>query len=101
MATQASLTFDFGVVRPVDIQFNPSDAPPGFYAVPKASAYQEQGNLCRQCDWRLECQRSSDEDDRLCEKYFCGGYEVINRDGQTIGRLDKTSVLFKHLPVIA
>jgi hypothetical protein len=85
--------------EPVRIPFDPTNAPPGFYAVPKAELRKDQGNLCRQCDWRPECQRSGDEDDRLCEKYPCMGYEVINRDGQTICRPDKTSVVYKRLPL--
>lgn len=78
--------------------FDPTNAPPGYVAVPKADVPHDKGNLCRFCDWRPECQRSSDEDDRLCEKYPCAGYEVINRDGHTIGRPDKTSVVFKLSP---
>lgn len=81
--------------------FNPNDAPMGFYAKPKAEVPHDKGNLCQFCDWRPECQRSGDADDRLCEKYPCMGYELVNRDGQTIGRTDKTSVVFKRLPILA
>jgi hypothetical protein len=84
---------------PAHKPFDSTDAPPGYFAVPKADVPHDKGNLCRFCDWRPKCQRSSDEDDRLCEKYPCAGYEVINRDGQTLGRPDKTSVVFKRLLV--
>jgi len=82
-------------------EVDPLEAPPGYFAVPKASVPQDKGNLCRFCDWRPACQRSGDEDDRLGEKYPCAGYEVINRDGQTIGRRDRTSVVFRCSPFVA
>lgn len=84
--------------KPVNIPFDPNNAPPGFYAVPKAALPKDQGNLCRQCDWRPECQRDGDEDGELCKTYPCMGYELVTREGQTVGRPDKTSVVYKLLP---
>lgn len=81
--------------------FDPTDAPPGFYAVPKKDVPHDQGNLCQFCDWRQEHERDSEEGDlKLWETHHCGGYEVVTPDGRTIGRTDKTSVLYKRLPVI-
>lgn len=104
MATQLEMFGKVVYVANIDagvaVAFDPTNAPPGYYAFPKANVPHDQGNLCRFCDWRPECQRSSDADDRLCEKYHCSSREVINRDGETIGRPDKTCVVFKRLPVI-
>ena len=86
--------------KDVGVPFDPTNAPPGFRAVPKADIPHDQGNLCQFCDWRPECQRNSDEDNRLNERYHCTGYEVVNRDGQTIGRPDKTSVVYRRLSLI-
>lgn len=34
---------------------DPNESPAGFYAVPKSALRHDQGNLCRQCDWRKVC----------------------------------------------
>lgn len=86
--------------EPVRIPFDPTNAPHGFYAVPKADVPHNQGNLCQFCEWRPECQRSGDKDGELCRKYPCMGYELVTHDGQVVGRPDKASVVFKRLPTI-
>ena len=75
---------------------NPSEAPEGFYAVLKSSLAQDQGNLCRQCDWREHC--CTDAMDRYNPDHRCMDYEtVLIADGTLIQRTDKCSVVFKRV----
>lgn len=68
-------------------QCDPREAPPGYYAIPKAVANPPgvTANLCRQCDWRPDCDGS---------KYRCMPYELANG----LKRNDGVSVVFKQLP---
>ena len=64
-------------------QLDPTEAPPGYYAVLKSSvATPELGNICRACDWRKDCSG---------EKYRCMPYELTNG----LKRNDQCSVVFK------
>ena len=47
MSDQLSLITEYGI--------DPQEAPPGFSPVLKSERRHDQGNLCRQCDWRPEC----------------------------------------------
>lgn len=73
---------------------NPSEAPKGFYAVLKSSLVQDQGNLCRQCDWREHC--CTPAFDRYDPAHRCMGYEVVLADGALVCREDRCSVVFKR-----
>lgn len=73
---------------------NPSEAPAGYYAVPKM-APPDGGNICRNCDWRPECQKP--ETDLTLPGHRCMGYAVIRPDGREIKRQDGCSVMFKRL----
>ena len=75
---------------------DPQAAPKGFYAVLKLSLAQDQGNLCRQCDWREHC--CTDAMDRHNPDHRCMDYEtVLIADGTLIQRADKCSVVFKRV----
>lgn len=79
------------------MSYDPKEAPAGYYAVLKADVPQDQGNLCRFCDWRKTCQ--DHETDFLAWGHRCSAYAVIAiRDGLTYQRDDQCSVLFKRLP---
>ena len=80
--------------NPEGNQCNPHDAPPGYYATPKATANPTgvTANLCRQCDWRPNC---TAENARV---YRCMSYAVTLDDGTEVGRADGVSVVFKRLP---
>lgn len=73
---------------------DPREAPPGYYAVPKAEANPPgvTANLCRQCDWRPDCTAEN------ARKHRCMSYAVIMDDGTEVGRADGVSVVFKRLP---
>lgn len=73
-----------------------TEAPAGFRAMPKASLRKDQGNLCRQCDWRPEC--NSPSTDLLAFGHRCMSNAVVaNRDGKTYRRNDRCSVVFKRI----
>lgn len=73
-----------------------AEAPAGFYAVPKSTLRHEQGNLCRQCDWRPACQNPVT--DLLAYGHRCMSTAVVAiRDGKTYRRNDRCSVAFKLL----
>ena len=76
------------------VQCNTCDAPPGYYATPKATANPPgvTANICRQCDWRPNC------DAENARKHRCMSYSVILDDGMEVGRSDGVSVVFKRLP---
>lgn len=70
---------------------DPSDAPPGFYAVRKRDVASDGlGNICRACDWRSQCSG---------HEYRCMSYPIISdRDGRVLQRRDGCSVVFKRVP---
>ena len=74
---------------------DPSEAPNGFYAVPKSSVNAAQvGNFCNACDWRAQC--NDPATDLLAYGHRCMSYAVIAlRDGKTYQRKDECSVVFK------
>lgn len=75
---------------------DPTEAPAGFYAMPKAALPMNQGNLCRQCDWRPECNHPST--DLLAFGHRCMSNAVVaTRDGRTYRRNDRCSVVFKRI----
>lgn len=77
---------------------DPSEAPLGYYAVPKEIAKpKDGGNICRACDWRPECQKR--ETDFTAHNHRCMGYPIVSfGDGREISRRDGCSVVFKRLP---
>jgi len=76
---------------------NQQEAPIGFFAVPKSTLRQDQGNLCRQCDWRASCQDPAT--DLLAYGHRCFDYAVIAfKDGKRYQRQDGCSVVFKRIP---
>lgn len=78
-----------------ETRHNPNEAPVGFYAVRKVSLRQEDGNLCRQCEWRPQC--NDPKTDPLAYGHRCMSYPVVAiRDGKTYQREDKSSVAFKR-----
>jgi len=75
--------------------FDPCEAPAGYYAVPKVGLPKELGNLCRQCDWRSTCQDPAT--DLLAPGHRCMSDAVVaTRDGKTYQRRDGCSVVFKR-----
>jgi len=79
----------------MECKLNPNEAPDGYYAVLKSEAARQAGsNICRACDWRQQCQKRGV--DKCIQNHRCTSYEVIcNKDGQTVGRKDGCSVVFK------
>lgn len=76
---------------------DPTEAPDGFYAVPKRDVATEAlGNICRACDWRPECQKA--ETDLAKPHHRCMSAGVITADGRTVERSDGCSVVFKRKP---
>lgn len=80
----------------MDTTCDPTEAPAGYYAVPKASAKPPLGvNICRACDWRSACQ--SPATDLLAPGHRCMSYPVVAfSDGRTYQRQDGCSVVFKR-----
>jgi hypothetical protein len=74
-----------------DSRVDPDEAPEGYYASPKVYLGE---NICRQCDWRSECQK--DDTDFTNHNHRCMGYPVVTPEGQTIARNDGCSVVFKR-----
>ncbi len=75
---------------------DPTEAPAGYFAVLKASLAHNKGNLCRQCDWRPECQKP--ETDFLKHGHRCMSYAIITAGGREVQRRDGQSVAFKLSP---
>lgn len=73
---------------------DPSEAPPGYYAMPKSDAAKETkgANICRACDWRSHCNGLD---------HRCMSYEVVANNGQVLCRNDGCSVVFKKKPEAA
>lgn len=63
------------------------EAPLGYKAVLKSSVPQE-GNLCRQCDFRSQCNGFL---------YRCMPGVIVTASGEEIERQDNCSVLFKRI----
>lgn len=76
---------------------DPTEAPAGYYAVPKAQAKPaDDSNICGACDWRPKCQDPST--DMLTHGHRCMSYPIrADRDGKTYQRNDRASVVFKAL----
>lgn len=75
-------------------QCDPSEAPAGYMAVPKPAYSPETGNICRQCDWRKECQ--SHATDFTKRGHRCMSDAVVSSaTGETLQRADQSSVIFK------
>lgn len=72
-------------------QVYPNEAPPGFYAMPKAllnDRYGQStvGNYCNACDYRPQCNPA----------HRCASYPVTRTsDGAVLERADGVSVVFK------
>ena len=64
---------------------DPSEAPPGYYAVLKPTWTPDIGNICKLCDWRPHCSGNA---------HRCMSYELENG----LKRNDACSVLFKRFP---
>lgn len=77
-----------------DPDLDSNEAPLGFIAVLKESVPHNQGNLCRQCDWRKQC--NDPATDLTHHNHRCMGYAVITKDGQSVHRDDRCSVIFKR-----
>lgn len=78
-----------------DQKCDPTEAPAGYYAVPKAGVSPDGSNICRQCDWRPTCQDPAT--DFLAPGHRCMGYAIVAvRDGKTYQRNDQCSVVFKR-----
>lgn len=69
---------------------DPDEAPAGYYATPKVCAGE---NICRQCDWRAQC--NDESTNLLAYGHRCMGYAVVV-DGKTHQRQDGCSVVFKR-----
>lgn len=75
---------------------DPSEAPEGYFAVPKEVARPGDGsNICGACDWRPECQKR--ETDFTRHNHRCMGYAVVGPGGIEVKRNDECSVVFKRL----
>lgn len=73
---------------------DPTEAPAGYYAVPKSHFSREGGNLCRHCDWRPICNKP--DTDLLAPGHRCMSHPILAlRDGETYQRKDNTSVVFR------
>ena len=59
------------------IAHDPTEAPAGYRAVPKADMPHDQGNLCQFCDWRPTCQDPAT--DFTAPGHLCMAYQ--RRDG--------------------
>lgn len=70
---------------------DPTEAPEGFYAVPKKDLPHDRGNLCRQCDYRPQCGAMSGS------RGNCSSEVVMKEDGSIFFRKDGVSVVFKAL----
>ena len=70
-------------------KIDPDEAPPGFIAVFKSDVVNaDLGNICRACDWRIDCNGF---------EYRCMPYTVVSsRTGRELKRLDSCSVVFKR-----
>jgi hypothetical protein len=80
----------------METKHNPKEAPAGFYAVPKDQAKVDDSNICRQCDWRPQC--NNPETDFLAQGHRCMAVHVVAfRDGKTYSRKDGCSVVFKRI----
>lgn len=79
---------------------NPDEAPAGFYAVPKPAMLinchdnVKQGNICKQCDWRKECQKP--DTDFVAYGHRCMSVPVIH-NGVEHSRVDGCGVIFKRI----
>lgn len=83
---------------PDNVACDPTEAPDGFYAVPKAYLRNRDQNICRQCDWRAQC--NDPKTDLLAHGHRCMSNAVVsNLDGKTYRRSDRCSVVFKLKPV--
>lgn len=92
-----SPTPDPVALLPESDECDATEAPAGFYAVPKATLPKDRGNLCRQCDWRSTCQDPAT--DLLAPGHRCMSHAIrAIRDGKTYRRNDRCSVVFKRLP---
>lgn len=74
-------------------QCDPDEAPLGFFAVLKAGQSPDGSNICRQCDWRRQC--NDESTDLTLPGHRCMGVAVVTPDGRTIERKDGSSVVFK------
>lgn len=75
------------------LQMDPSEAPAGFYATGWKS---DKGNICRQCDWRPQC--NDPKTDLLAPGHRCKAVGVTAfRDGKTYYRKDGCNVIFKRI----
>lgn len=73
---------------------DPTEAPAGYYAIPKAVAKVGDENICRQCDWRGPC--NDPTTDLLAPGHRCMAVPVVAlRDGKTYQRNDGVGVVFK------
>ena len=70
---------------------DPTEAPEGFYAVPKKDLPHDRGNLCWQCDYRPQCGAMAGN------RGNCSSAIVIGLDGIPFFRNDGVSVVFKAL----
>jgi len=66
---------------------NPNEAPEGYVAVLKSSLRQNDGNLCRQCDFRPNC-------DQVKHRCSSNGL-IVAATGKIVERKDGCSVAFK------
>lgn len=75
---------------------DPTEAPTGYRAVRKPASTPTSGNICRQCDWRKQC--NDPATDLLAPGHRCmAGGVIAARDGKTYQRRDGASVLFKQI----
>jgi hypothetical protein len=74
---------------------DPTEAPEGFYAMSLLSCRKDRGNLCRQCDWRKQC--NDPATDLLAYGHRCKSVGVVaTRDGKHYRRNDRCAVVFKR-----
>lgn len=85
-----------GEKEPEAPKCNPKEAPEGYYAMPKPEYDHRTGNICKQCDWRPNCQNV--KTDFVKYGHRCMANAVTSAvDGKTYQREDKCSVIFKKV----
>ena len=71
---------------------NSNEAPVGYYAVLKYSS-EKIGNICKECDWRKECQNPKTDFENSNHRCMSDGV-ISKKTGQIIKRKDGCSVMF-------
>lgn len=68
------------------------EAPDGFYAKLKSDYDWTNGNICRNCDARVLCQKNKNN---WCKRNRCMSYPIVTMFEENICRKDGECVVFK------